>query len=450
MAYGKFTYPFRYVPSKDVKEQAASLISTIDADPALREVFREGKMLGVLLCEDEEGRKQTLYAFSGLAGGKSHIEGFVPPIFDCTTVPALQGRSQSAEESARLQDWLFDKYLVSNALGQTHSIKEVFARRGIVPPGGTGECAAPKLLNYAYTHRLKPLQMGEFWYGDSPRTGEVRSHGLFYPSCTGKCGPLLSFMLEGLEVEDNPLQRTPLYGQIQVIYEDDYLLAANKPSGMLCSPGLTGTQSLQEYLEQQHGKLFTCHRLDMDTSGVIVYAKTSEVQALIQGQFAQRTVCKSYIAHLCAGTRPWKGKKEGTIALPLSADYYDRPRQMVDFQNGKQAITRFEILEIFPDGEMDVRFHPLTGRTHQLRVHAASPLGLGRPIKGDALYGDASSGRLMLHAELLTLQHPSTLEDMTFASPTGPAEKNTGTQREPVSKTDGNTTFTNPAEPRRY
>ncbi len=420
MAYTKFTYPFRYVPSEEVRQQAQKLISDIDANAALRDIFCEGKMLGVLICENESGQKQTLYAFSGIAGGKSHIEGFVPPIFDSTTVPALQNHAQSAEESARLQDWLFSKYIVHNYNGEKLSIKEVFARRGLVPPGGTGECAAPKLLNYAYTHNLKPLQMGEFWYGNSPRTGEVRSHALFYPACTGKCGPLLSFMLEGLELEDNPLQRTPLYSQIRILYEDDFLLAANKPSGMLCSPGLTGTQSLLEFLESEHGRLFSCHRLDMDTSGVIVYAKTPEVQSCIQGQFEQRKTKKTYIAHLCAGTRPWKGKREGTIALPLSPDYYDRPRQMVDLQNGKQAITRFEILEIFPDGEMDIRFHPLTGRTHQLRVHAASPLGLGRPIKGDALYGDASSGRLMLHAESLTIQHPASLAEIIFTSPAEP------------------------------
>jgi len=420
LAYTKFTYPFRYVPSEEVRQQAQKIITDIDAHAALRDIFCEGKMMGVLICEDKSGQKQTLYAFSGLAGGKSHIEGFVPPIFDSTTVPALQNHAQSAEESARLQDWLFSKYIVHNYKGEKLSIKEVFARRGLVPPGGTGECAAPKLLNYAYKHDLKPLQMGEFWYGNSPRTGEVRSHALFYPACTGKCGPLLSFMLEGLELEDNPLQRTPLYSQIRVLYEDDFLLAANKPSGMLCSPGLTGTQSLQEFLESEHGRLFSCHRLDMDTSGVIVYAKTPEVQSYIQGQFEQRKTKKTYIAHLCAGTRPWKGKREGTIALPLSPDYYDRPRQMVDLQNGKQAITRFEILEIFPDGEMDIRFHPLTGRTHQLRVHAASPLGLGRPIKGDALYGDASHDTLMLHAESLTIQHPATFDEITFTSPAEP------------------------------
>lgn len=420
MAYNKFTYPFRYTPHPKVVEGAQILIKRIEASPVLKALFTEGKMMGVLLCEDLSGEQRTLFSFSGLAGGRSEIEGFIGPIFDTTSVPELQEKSQSAEESAALQNWLFEKYLVHNALGEKLSIKEVFARRGLTPPGGTGECAAPKLLEYAYTHSLKPLAMGEFWYGASPHSGEVRSSGLFYPSCTGKCGPLLSFMMEGLDVEDNPLQRTPLYEQIRIIYEDEYLLVANKPSGMLCAPGLTGTESLLEHLEKEHGPLYSCHRLDMDTSGVILYAKTPEAQVFIQNQFAERLVRKTYIAHLCAGPHPWKGRREGTISLPLSADYYDRPRQMVDLKNGKKALTRYEILEIFPDSEMDVRFTPLTGRTHQLRVHAASPLGLGRPIKGDALYGDSSSERLMLHAETLAVKHPATLEEITFTSPAEP------------------------------
>ena len=258
--------------------------------------------------------------------------------------------------------------------------------------------------------------MGEFWYGASPGSGEVRQHGRFYPSCTGKCGPLLSWMLQGVDVEDNPLQATAGFDSIKILYEDETLLAVNKPSGMLCAPGLTGTESLQEILEKDYGKLYSCHRLDMDTSGVILYARTPRAQVEIQRQFSQREVKKTYLAHLCAGTRPWRGKKHGTIALPLAPDWYDRPRQVVDKENGKQAITEFEILRIFPDGEMDVRFTPHTGRTHQLRVHAASPLGLGRPIKGDALYGDASKNRLQLHAESLSFKHPVSGETMLVCS----------------------------------
>ncbi len=440
----KFTYPFRYVPHPLVVEAAQKLIGTIDSDPLLKYVFAEGKMLGVLVCEDPaSGALTTLNAFSGLVGGRSVLHGFVPPIFDTTTVPALRniegpvppetaslrfgptadavpplmvprvaqvsegtGPSRDTRDSRELQEWLFRQYRVMNGMGEEMDVKEIFASRGLVPPGGTGECAAPKLLNYAFRNGLKPLCMGEFWYGASPSSGEVRQHGRFYPSCTGKCGPLLSWMLRGVEVEDNPLQRVAGFDTIKVLYEDDILLAVNKPSGMLCAPGLTGTESLQEILEKDYGKLYSCHRLDMDTSGVILFARTPQAQTEIHRQFSERVVKKTYLAHLCAGTRPWKGKMKGTIALPLAPDWHDRPRQMVDKQNGKSAITEFEILQIFPDGEMDVRFIPHTGRTHQLRVHAASPLGLGRPIKGDALYGDSSKNRLQLHAESLSFKHP--------------------------------------------
>ena len=435
----KFTYPFRYVPHPLVVEAAQKLIGTIDSDPLLKYVCAEGKMLGILVCEDPaSGALTTLNAFSGLVGGRSVLHGFVPPIFDTTTVPALRniegpvppetaslrfgptadavpplmvprvaqvsegtGPSRDTRDSRELQEWLFRQYRVMNGMGEEMDVKEIFASRGLVPPGGTGECAAPKLLNYAFRNGLKPLCMGEFWYGASPSSGEVRQHGRFYPSCTGKCGPLLSWMLRGVEVEDNPLQRVAGF-----LYEDDILLAVNKPSGMLCAPGLTGTESLQEILEKDYGKLYSCHRLDMDTSGVILFARTPQAQTEIHRQFSERVVKKTYLAHLCAGTRPWKGKMKGTIALPLAPDWHDRPRQMVDKQNGKSAITEFEILQIFPDGEMDVRFIPHTGRTHQLRVHAASPLGLGRPIKGDALYGDSSKNRLQLHAESLSFKHP--------------------------------------------
>ena len=294
-------------------------------------------------------------------------------------------------------------------------VKRIFEQRGMVPPGGTGECAGAKLLEAAYRRGLKPLAMGEFWYGASPKSGEVREHGRFYPSCTGKCGPLLSWMMQGLEVEENPLQRKPDTESIRIIYEDEAILVANKPSGMLCAPGLTGTESLQEFLEKDHGKLFSCHRLDMDTSGVIVYAKSVEFQADIQQQFERREVRKTYLAHLVAGSRPWRAKRKGTIALPLAPDWDDRPRQKVDRENGKPAITDFEILDIFPDGEMDVRFSPKTGRTHQIRVHCASPLGLGRPIKGDALYGAPDGGRLELYAESLSFRHPVTGKTETFS-----------------------------------
>ena len=445
----KFTYPFRYVPHPLVLDAARALIADIDSNPELSRIFAEGKMLGVLVCAAPDSSLHTLRAFSGLAGGHSIIPGFVPPIFDTLTIPELwadghlplqpsrsrstppftsftvpplmlprvaqvAGANARSAQSAALQEKLFRSYTVYNAKGGMSDVKKIFEERGLVPPGGTGECAGPKLLQEAYKQGLKPLAMGEFWFGASPKSGEVREHGRFYPSCTGKCGPLLSWMMQGLDVEDNPLQRKPDAESIRIIYEDEAILVANKPSGMLCAPGLTGTESLQEILEKDHGKLFSCHRLDMDTSGVIVYAKSVEFQADIQQQFERREVVKTYVAHLVAGSRPWRGKRKGTIALPLSPDWDDRPRQMVDREHGKPAITDFEILDIFPDGEMDVRFTPKTGRTHQIRVHCASPMGLGRPIKGDALYGAADGGRLELYAESLGFRHPVSGKTGTF------------------------------------
>ena len=284
-------------------------------------------------------------------------------------------------------------------------VKRIFEQRGMVPPGGTGECAGAKLLEAAYRRGLKPLAMGEFWYGASPKSGEVREHGRFYPSCTGKCGPLLSWMMQGLEVEENPLQRKPDTESIRIIYEDEAILVANKPSGMLCAPGLTGTESLQEFLEKDHGKLFSCHRLDMDTSGVIVYAKSVEFQADIQQQFERREVSKTYLAHLVAGSRPWRAKRKGTIALPLAPDWDDRPRQMVDPKHGKPAQTHYRVLAN-KDGHALLELRPITGRTHQLRVHCAHPLGLGNPIVGDRLYGKPAE-RLMLHAYSITIETPN-------------------------------------------
>ena len=459
----KFTYPFRYTPHPLVEDAARRLIADIQASPGLAAAFAEGKMLGVMVCSGPDGSLQTLRAFSGLAAARSTIEGFVPPIFDTLTMPELWecdsnnkassdarparvfgedkygkggrplgvsgvspvekgprvarvfGANDRSAMSAALQDKLFHSYQVHNARGEMSDVKRIFEQRGMVPPGGTGECAGAKLLEAAYRRGLKPLAMGEFWYGASPKSGEVREHGRFYPSCTGKCGPLLSWMMQGLQVEENPLQRKPDTESIRIIYEDEAILVANKPSGMLCAPGLTGTESLQEFLEKDHGKLFSCHRLDMDTSGVIVYAKSVEFQADIQQQFERREVRKTYLAHLVAGSRPWRAKRKGTIALPLAPDWDDRPRQKVDRENGKPAITDFEILDIFPDGEMDVRFSPKTGRTHQIRVHCASPLGLGRPIKGDALYGAPDGGRLELYAESLSFRHPVTGKTETFS-----------------------------------
>lgn len=417
-----FTYPFRYVPCEEIVEESRKLISEIDSSEDLKDLFGEGKMLGILLTD-----KGFLHAFSGLAKGRSTVAGFVPPIFDYAReggffrrreaeISAMPQGKDKSEASARLQDWLFEQYVVSNALGESLSIKEIFARKGMVPPGGTGECAAPKLLQYAYSNGMKPLAMGEFWFGDSPRN-EVREQGRFYPSCIGKCGPLLSFMTEGLEMEPNPLDEEYTFTEPDIIYEDKQIIVVDKPSGMLAVPGRGRRVSLLERLQEKYGEVHSCHRLDMDTSGVIVYARTLEAKKKIEAQFAAREVRKTYRLRLAAASRPFRHARQGTIALPLAPDWYDRPRQMVDREHGKQAITVYEVLEMLPNGEIEVRMSPRTGRTHQLRVHAAHKDGLGRPIKGDKLYGDCSKCRLHLHAESLELEHPSSGERMTFRSP---------------------------------
>jgi len=455
----KFTYPFCYTPHPLIVKAAESLCRRIASDPDLAPLFAPGKMLGVLMVAKGD-EVDFLFGFSGLVGGRSLIDGFVPPIFDTASVDI---NSSSHEESIRLQNWLFEQYVVSNGLGERLSVLNIFARRGLMPPGGTGDCAAPKLLQYAYSHNLKPLAMGEFWYGASPR-GEVRRHGCFYPSCTGKCGPLLGFMLQGLDVEPNPLDNDNLWSLSDPVvkYEDSDIIIVDKPSGMLSVPGRTSRRSLQDWLSDYCGcTIYACHRLDMDTSGLMVFAKTPEAQENIQRQFENREVRKQYLAHLCpaAGVEnvieavgkdklgetgePSEAAGEelsqhpalkpgdtGKISLPLILDYYDRPRQKVDFAEGKPAVTGYEILRELPGGCLEVRFTPFTGRTHQLRVHAAHALGLGRPILGDRLYGGHCSSRntlrpiqtnrLMLHASLLSFRHPTTGSRLHFTSDTLP------------------------------
>lgn len=441
----RFTYPFCYVPHEMIQEEAERLTAGINSDAELRNAFAEGKMLGILMVEGpEDGSISFLHAFSGNVGGRSVVEGFVPPIFDLTEpdghyrteesrISGINARikeltEESKEEhadeiaalkaerkrmSVELQEWIFKQYIVYNAKGECRSILEVFADRGMVPPGGTGDCAAPKLLQHAYIHGLKPLAMGEFWYGASPLK-EIRHQGSFYPSCTGKCGPLLTYMMEGLDVEPNPLDED-CTGQYGIIYEDDAILVADKPSGMLSVPGKTMKVSLQERIQSRIGSpVFPCHRLDMDTSGLIVFAKSKETQAILEKQFERRETRKSYIARL---NGPAIGQDEGRIELPIITDWYDRPRQMVDQECGKKSITGYRVLKRYRSGETDILLKPETGRTHQLRVHMAHPEGLGRPIKGDRLYGAASDGTVLhLHAASLSFHHPVTNDPLEFST----------------------------------
>lgn len=316
-------------------------------------------------------------------------------------VRLLKEKRKSLSDS--LQKWAFDNFFVLNALGEEKSISAIFAAVGKVPPAGTGECAAPKLLQFAFRHGLRPLAMGEFWYGRSP-DNEVREEGRFYPSCTGKCGPLLKFMLKGTDGDMPEAGKTYEAG---TIYEDEAIIAADKPSGMLSVPGKDGSASLQELLETSYGKILPVHRLDMDTSGIIVYARTAEAQKNLRKQFEDREVDKTYLAELeIPDGWPHRKGETGKISLPLSPDYLDRPRQKADPEAGREAVTEYRIISI-KGNTASVELHPLTGRTHQLRVHAAHRDGLGAPIKGDRLYGGAASAPgLRLHAAAVSFRHP--------------------------------------------
>lgn len=553
-------------------ERLDGLISRKELPEEVCKGFSEGKMLGVLVCE--EG---CLAAFSGSVGGRSTVDSFVPPIYDllepsgyfkereaeisllnnqirqltdCPEVNELRKELAEAERdrdeetglmraamsaakkeremirnsgccpdvieglvrqsqfekaefrrlriswegrisdirsrlddfesrisglkvqrsamSDELQEWIFRQYRVMNGLGEESSILEIFAAEGLVPPGGTGDCAAPKLLDYAFRHGLKPVAMGEFWYGKSPDTA-VRTHGHFYPSCTSKCGPLLKYMLKGLTLstdaepagttetgpDDRPYRpqhssdgkKSPI---LDVIYEDETIIVVDKPSGMPSVPGMDGRESTREWLQKRAlgtHEVHTVHRLDMDTSGLLLFAKTGEAAVNLRKQFEERTVKKTYRALLCppAETRPdnmhpdsvstCKGRSDsgaalsegdhGTIDLPLAPDYDERPRQKVDLIQGKPAITEYEVLRVNPDGTTEVLFHPVTGRTHQLRVHSAHHLGLGRPIVGDLLYGAHTivsplwvPGRLCLHAAQISFIHPATGRNITLTTQT--------------------------------
>jgi len=310
--------------------------------------------------------------------------------------------------SASLQKTLFEQYRFLNSQGQFKSISELF---GDNPPAGAGECAAPKLLHYAFMHNLTPLAMAEFWWGASPKS-EVRQHKQFYPACHNKCQPILGHMLEGMDVEDNPLLTNPArHKEIDTVYQDDVMVIINKPADMLSVPGKTIKDCVFERMKASFpaatGPLIV-HRLDMSTSGLMVIALTKEANKHLQQQFIRRTVKKRYVA-LLEGEL---SQQQGTITLPLRVDLDDRPRQLVCYQYGKTAETDWQVIEQ-KDNRTKVFFYPKTGRTHQLRVHSAHSLGLNMPIVGDDLYGNKAE-RLHLHADYLALKHPRTDEIMEF------------------------------------
>lgn len=525
----KFTFPFYYEPHLLTELAAKDLQDYLENEfleehnfglDETKEGLVIGKMFGVLVIQDKDGKLGYLSAFSGKLAGSNEHEKFVPPVFDMLTensfflkqeeilnemnrkietlesdsefiqlqsdfekyaqesVDEISGfkirmkenkanrkkireandssvseaelvkesnldqfkfrmlkeswkqvlddfqqkihvfesqieslKKERKEKSSALQNQLFEQYAFLNQSGKTKSLGAIFAETVFEkPPAGAGECSTPKLLQYAFLHDLKPLAFAEFWWGASPKS-EVRKHKQFYPACSGKCRPILKHMLEGMEIDENPLLKNLAHDkQIEIIYEDDAFLIVNKPAELLSVPGIEIQDSVYTRLQEMLNPVepLIIHRLDMSTSGLLVVAKTKKAHKNIQQQFLKRTVKKRYTALLDGILMD----EEGEINLPLRADITDRPRQMVCFENGKKAVTKWKKLET-KDGKTKVHFWPLTGRTHQLRMHAAHKLGLNAPILGDDLYGN-SAEQLFLHAAELEFTHPETKAILKF------------------------------------
>ncbi|MEP7705647.1 RluA family pseudouridine synthase [Paraglaciecola sp. 25GB23A] len=330
------------------------------------------------------------------------------------TKPLQALKAQRKAASANLQQKLFKQYRFLNILGQEQNLQDIFSQTALhTPPAGAGECAAPKLLHYAFKHQLKPIAMAEFWWGASPKS-EIRQHKNVYPACLGKCQPILTHMLKGMAVDDNPMLVNPAAGKtLEIVYQDDVMVVVNKPADFLSVPGKDIQDSvytrIQSQFPQAYGALIV-HRLDMATSGLLVLALNPLAHKHLQAQFIQRSVKKTYVAML----EGLLSEDEGIIELPLRGDYYDRPRQLVCKEHGKPAETRWHLVERnHLTQQSKIILHPYTGRTHQLRVHCAHPMGLNMPIVGDDLYGTRGR-RLHLHANKLELIHPITLAAMQF------------------------------------
>jgi tRNA pseudouridine32 synthase/23S rRNA pseudouridine746 synthase len=444
----RFTYPFCYEPHPLCQLAAKEVQAYIASHAEIKEDADHGKMFGVLVVENQNNQSiqnnqsnlNFLAAYSGLLAGRNDWEYFVPPVYDAqqpdghfkTTEREIsrisrETSSTSNSSSTRgmsqdLQLWLFHQYQLLNARGETKDLVDIWQNyydrpklreKFPLPPGGTGDCCAPKLLQYAYQHHLHPVCMAEFWWGQSTKE-ELRQHLNYYPACRGKCKPILTWMMEGLDVDVNPETLGFPHLEVKTIYEDDALLVVDKPSGMLSTPGRVEEYSVETIMRQRYPDSFIAHRLDMWTSGLLIVAKSLEVYRSLQEQFVKHQVKKRYIAvleNLEILDRLDVLEKNGTISLPLRPDPMNRPRQIVDHEHGKRAVTDYEFLN-----ENTVALYPQTGRTHQLRIHCAHPEGLGRPIKGDELYG-TKADRLYLHAEQIWFRHPITGEDMHFVSP---------------------------------
>ena len=436
--------PYMYHPHPLLKRTADELCLYIGQCPDWAPLFEQGKMLGVLLCADGT----ILRAYSGVVNGLSDPDGyFVPPIYDLAApddfylrkdaeiseinrkigeIEALadvpnphdtltQLRQMRREMSIALQREIFSHFDVFSADGTYRNIVQIFAdaKRGL-PPGGAGECAAPRLLQAAFKRGLTPVALAEFWYGRSPK-GIRRRHGQVYPSCIEKCSPILSFMLG--EALANAPSVEPIAAEPEIIHEDAHIVVVSKPAGMLSVPAKDVTlANVESWLKRRYPEcrlpFMLVHRLDQGTSGLLLAAKDAQTHKVLQQAFEQKKVRKRYVALLEGAL----ASDCGVISLPICPNPDDRPRQTVDWQFGKEAVTRYNVIGRNEKYTL-VEFFPLTGRTHQLRLHAASPFGLDHPIVGDVLYFAKPATRLMLHAESIrfddalseTLQMPSSL-----------------------------------------
>ena len=414
----------KHLRDKRRKEKA------IVSEDEQREMIRESQYM-----KAELHRTKKRYA-ALLEAAEAEVEAYNRKIAEL--------KSTRKRKSDHLQRWLFSQFTFLNAHGERsdllsifrnyyllHSPKSVLATHyaamgeqiTLFPPSGTGECCEPKLLQYAFTHGMRPVEMAMFWWGDPPKT-EIRQHGQFYPACNGKCKPLLTWMLKGMNVAANVLEAESKQS-IDIVYEDRDLAVIVKPSGMLTVPGRSKRLSVETILRQRWNDNDTpiiVHRLDMATSGLLVVARNRYAHKQLQAQFKERTIQKRYVALLSTDLLNRVGlPKEGTISLPMCADVLDRPRQIVDKNKGKTAITHYKIVGKTPlqdshySEAVKVELCPITGRTHQLRVHCAHSEGLACPILGDTLYGKRAD-RLYLHAEYLAFTHPTTGKPLSFES----------------------------------
>ena len=433
----------------DLKVEAQQVVTEAQQKMAIAKRLRdERRKEKAIVSEDEQ--REMIRESQYMKAELHRIKKRYAALLEVAEAEAEEYNSRIAKlknirkrKSDHLQRWLFSQFTFLNAQGERSDLLSIFRNYYILnrpqsvfathfatvgehitlfPPSGTGECCEPKLLQYAFTHGMRPVEMAMFWWGESPKN-EIRQHGQFYPACNGKCKPLLTWMLKGMNVAVNVLEAESKQS-IDIVYEDRDLAVIAKPSGMLTVPGRSKQQSVEAILRQRWGYEETTpiivHRLDMATSGLLVVARNKEAHKHLQAQFKAKMVRKRYIALLDATLLNRVGlSKEGTISLPLCADELDRPRQIVDKNKGKTAITHYKIIGKIPlrdshySEAVKVELRPVTGRTHQLRVHCAHSEGLSCPILGDTLYGKRAD-RLYLHAEYLEFTHPTTGKRIRF------------------------------------